>query len=103
MRSSVISQTDRDEISLYHGLWRQVLGQRLPLAARRQRVENAVQNLAHMDRALSAAVLRGWDHGLMVKPGLRYAPEPDCPPFRKIPAVAIQALLLRFEYARPTV
>src|SRR5262249_2579851 len=44
------------------------LGQRLPLAARRQHVENAVQNLAHIDRALAAAVLGGWDHGLDNRP-----------------------------------
>src|SRR6266566_9279480 len=52
------------EIGPYRALRRQVLGQRLPLAARRQHVENAVQNLAHIDRALAAAVLGGWDHGL---------------------------------------
>src|SRR5262249_15738284 len=40
----------------------------LPLAARRQHVENAVQNLAHIDRALAAAVLGGWDHGLDNRP-----------------------------------
>jgi hypothetical protein len=42
------------------------LGQRLPLAARRQHVENAVQNLAHIDRPLAAAVLGGWDHGSII-------------------------------------
>src|SRR5262249_36989167 len=52
------------EIGPYRALRRQVLGQRLPLAARRQHVENAVQNLAHIDRALAAAVLGGGEHGL---------------------------------------
>src|SRR5262249_38734358 len=56
------------EIGPYRALRRQVLGQRLPLAARRQHVENAVQNLAHIDRALAAAVLGGWDHGLDNRP-----------------------------------
>jgi hypothetical protein len=39
-------------------------GQRLPLATSRQHVENAVQNLAHIDRALAAAMLGWWDYGL---------------------------------------
>src|SRR4029453_4987248 len=37
-------------------------------AARGQHVKNAVQNLAHIDRALAAAVLGGWDHRLDNRP-----------------------------------
>ena len=46
----------------------QVFWQRLPLAACPQHVENSVQNLAHVDRALAAAVLARWDHGLDKRP-----------------------------------
>jgi len=39
-------------------LGRQVLGQGLPLAARREHVENRVENLAHIDRALASTAPR---------------------------------------------
>src|SRR5712692_10702251 len=45
------------EIVPHRALRRQVFGERLPLAAGPQHIENAVQNLAHVDRALAAAVL----------------------------------------------
>ena len=56
------------EIGPYRALRWQVFGQSLPLAAGRQHVEDAVQNLAHIDRALAAAVLGRWDHGLDNRP-----------------------------------
>ena len=56
---------DRDRHERHAGphcaLRRQAFGQRLPLAAAPQHVENFVQNLAHVDRALAAAVLGQWD------------------------------------------
>ncbi len=56
------------EIGPHRALRRQVFGQCLPLAACPQHVENAVQNLAHVDRALAAAMLGRWDHGLDNRP-----------------------------------
>jgi hypothetical protein len=56
--------TPEVEIGPYRALRRQVFGHRLPLATSRQHVENAVQNLAHIDRALAAAMLGWWDYGL---------------------------------------
>src|SRR5437667_3423728 len=56
------------EIGPHCALRRQVFGQRLPLAAGPQDVENSVQNLAHINRALAAAVLGRWDHGLDNRP-----------------------------------
>jgi hypothetical protein len=43
------------------GLGRQILGQRLPLAARGKHVENPAENLAHLDRSLPPAALGRWD------------------------------------------
>src|SRR5262249_26496483 len=43
-------------------------GQRLPLAAGPQHVENSVQNLAHVNRALAAAGLGRRDHRLDNRP-----------------------------------
>src|SRR6266478_5637452 len=56
------------EIGPHCALRRQVFGQRLPLAACPQHVENSVQNLAHVDRALAAALLSRWHHGLDNRP-----------------------------------
>src|SRR5262245_56851086 len=56
------------EIGPDRALRRNVLGQSLPLAARRQHIEDAVQNLAHINRAIAAAVFSGWDHGLNDRP-----------------------------------
>ncbi len=56
------------EIGPHCALRGQVFGQRLPLAAGPQDVENSVQNLAHINRALAAAVLGRWDHGLDNRP-----------------------------------
>ena len=36
---------------------------------------------------------------VMINPDLRYTPEPDCPPFRIIPAVAIQGCSLSLRFA----
>ena len=56
------------EIGPYCALRRKVFGQRLPLAAGPQHVENSVQNLAHINRALAAAVLGRRDHRLDNRP-----------------------------------
>src|SRR3989442_9185073 len=56
------------EIGPHCALRRQVFGQRLPLAACPKHVENSVQNLAHVDRALAAALLSRWHHGLDNRP-----------------------------------
>src|SRR5437899_9054332 len=56
------------EIGPHCALRRQVFGQRLPLAACPQHVENSVQSLAHVDRALAAALLSRWHHGLDNRP-----------------------------------
>src|SRR5215510_5550738 len=56
------------EIGPYCALRRKVFGQRLPLAAGPQHVENSVQNLAHVNRALAAAGLGRRDHRLDNRP-----------------------------------
>lgn len=45
------------QIPVHRALGRQVLGQRLPLAARPHYVEDAVENLADVHRALATAAL----------------------------------------------
>ena len=60
------------EVRMRRALRRQVLGQRLPLATRREHVEDCVENLANIHLAPTAAAL-GWrDHRLNQRPfGLR--------------------------------
>jgi len=47
------------EVGMGRALGRQVLGQRLPLAARGEHIENRVENLPHVDRSLTTAALGG--------------------------------------------
>ena len=56
------------EIMVHRAFRRQILGQRLPLAAGPQDVENPVQDLAHIHRAFAAAMPGGRDHGLHDRP-----------------------------------
>ena len=60
------------EVRMRRALRRQVLGQRLPLATRREHVEDCVENLANIHLAPTAAAL-GWrDHRLNQRPfGIR--------------------------------
>ena len=56
------------EVVMRRALRRQVLRQRLPLAAGRQHVEDRVQNLAHIHVARPAAALGRRDHRLDQRP-----------------------------------
>ena len=62
----------KHEVRMRRALRRQVLGQRLPLATRREHVEDCVENLANIHLAPTAAAL-GWrDHRLNQRPfGIR--------------------------------
>jgi len=56
------------EVRMHCTLRRQVLRQRLPLATRREHVEDCVENLAHIDLAPTAAALGRRDHRLSQRP-----------------------------------
>ena len=56
------------EVVVHRALRRQVLGQRGPLAAGRQHVEDAVQDFADIDCPLTPTVLRRWDQRLDQRP-----------------------------------
>jgi len=56
------------EVRMRCALRRQILGQRLPLATRREHVENCVENLANIDLAPTTAALGRWDHRLSQRP-----------------------------------
>ena len=68
MRSSVPSQSHSIEIVMHRALRRQVLRQRLPLAAGPQHVEDGVQNLAHVHDRASPATLGRRDQRLDQRP-----------------------------------
>src|SRR5215472_12514348 len=56
------------EVGMRRALWRQILRQRLPLAPRREHVEDRVQNLANIHLAPPAAALGRRDRRLDQRP-----------------------------------
>ena len=56
------------EVGMRRALWRQILRQRLPLAPRREHVEDRVQNLANVHLAPPAAALGRRDRWLDQRP-----------------------------------
>src|SRR5438045_9296747 len=56
------------QIVVHRTLRRQVLRQSLPLASRPKDIEDPVQHLTHVHRALATAMSCRWDHGLHNRP-----------------------------------